>query len=120
LDVSTNRKKKSFNKIKSEIKFHNINPLDYNSKEDILSFILDTLTDFIGYLYKEKIYFYRNKEVYHLDLGFLDFMSWDIIDEVTDKLDIKQLQTNKIKYLETKHIPYLIDAEKNNIISSLC
>jgi hypothetical protein len=38
-----------FNKIKSEIKFHNINPLDYNSKEDILSFILDTLTDFIGY-----------------------------------------------------------------------
>jgi hypothetical protein len=109
-----------FNKIKSEIKFHNINPLDYNSKEDILSFILDTLTDFIGYLYKEKIYFYRNKEVYHLDLGFLDFMSWDIIDEVTDKLDIKQLQTNKIKYLETKHIPYLIDAEKNNIISSLC
>jgi hypothetical protein len=43
-----------FNKIKSEIKFHNINPLDYNSKEDILSFILDTLTDFIGYFIETK------------------------------------------------------------------
>lgn len=109
-----------FNKIKNEINFENINPLDYNSKEELLSFISTTLKDFIGYLYKEKIYFYKNKKVFHLDLGFLDFMSWDIIDEVTDKLDIKKLQKEKIKYLETKYIPYLIDAEENNIISSLC
>ena len=108
-----------FNKIKSEIKFYNINPLDHNTKEEVLSFILDKLIDFIGYLYKEKIYFYKNKTVYHLDLGFLDFMNWNIIDEITSKISIRPLEVTD-NNLEIKYIPYLIDAEKNNIINNVC
>jgi len=105
-------------KIKKEVVFNNINVLDFSTKEDLTNFLIENFSSFIGYLYKRRIYFYNDKNVYHLDLGFLDFLSWDIIDKIKKMIDIKNLEENK--YLEVKYIPYLIDAKENNIISDFC
>ena len=105
-------------KIKKEVVFNNIDVLDFKTKDDLTRFLIKNFSGFIGYLYKRRIYFYNDKNVYHLDLGFLDFLSWDIIDKIKKMIDIKNLEENK--YLEVKYIPYLIDAKENNIISDFC
>lgn len=106
------------NKIKKELVFNNIDVLSFNKKEDLINYIIENFSNFMGYLYKQRIYFYNNKTIYHLDLGFLDFLSWDIVDKLKKIVDIKNLEENE--YLEIKYIPYLIDAKENNIISDFC
>jgi len=105
-------------KVKKRVLYHNISVFDFKTKEELLNFLSNNFSSFIGYLYKRRIYFYNDKNVYHLDLGFLDFMSWDIIDKLKEIIEIKSLEENK--YLEVKYIPYLIDAKENNIISDFC
>lgn len=111
-------KELALEQIKKIISYQNINPLNYKSKEELLSYIIGTFGSFIGYLYRQRIYFFNENKVFHLDLDFLDFMSWDIIDEIKKNIDIRQLK--EIDYLEPKYIPYLIDAKENNIISDFC
>ena len=106
------------NKIKEKIIFNNLDPLKYKTNEDFYHFLITNFSDSIGYLYKRSIYFYLDKKVYHLDLELLDFMSWDIIDNVKKK--IKTQQVDKVGELDVKYIPYLIDAKENNIISDFC
>jgi len=105
-------------KIKKEVAFSNIDPLNFKNKEELLHYVINTFSSFRGYLFKHRIYFYNDKKVYHLDLDFLDFMSWDINDEIKKRIDIRNIKD--IYYLEPKHIPYIIDAKENNIISDFC
>jgi len=105
-------------KIKKEVLYTNIDVLNFKTEEEVLDFLIKNFSNFIGYLYKRRIYFYNDKNVYHLDLGFLNFMSWDILDKLKKIINIKTLEKNK--YLEVKYIPYLIDAKENNIISDFC
>jgi hypothetical protein len=109
-----------FEKVKKEIKYNNINPLEFENKEKLVEFLTNNFTNFKVYLYKGKIYFYNDKKIYHLDLNFLDFMSCDINDYLNHNLNILKIKEKEIKYLEVKYIPYLIDAKENNIISDFC
>ena len=115
-------KKIAFDKIKSKVKYFNIDPLGYKNEAELTNFIREKFQQFTVYLYKKRIYFYKGNQkqpfaqVYHLDLDLLDFMSWDVIDDIKD---IKKVE-EEIKYLDVKYLPYLIDAEKNNFSSDIC
>jgi hypothetical protein len=57
-------------------------------------------------------------------MGLLDFMSWDIDDEIRNILNIKKLNDSEYKeyskYIDSKYIPYLIDAEENTFSRDVC
>jgi hypothetical protein len=116
-------KKVAFDVIKEGKIFLNINPFDYNSQEEMLDYISKTLTEKSTYLFNESFYIYDENNIYHIDIGLLKFMSWDIITEIKSILNIKELKKEYkeyLKYLDIKYIPYLIDAKENITISNIC
>lgn len=105
-------------------KIININPFDYMSENDFLVYIKNDLSECKVYLFKERLYLYEGNDIYHIDMGLLNFMSWDILKEIKNYFDIIELDENEynkyINYIDFKYIPYLIDAKKNIIISDIC
>lgn len=105
-------------------KIININPFDYKTKNDLLKVIESELTSCKVYLFKERLYLYDKDIIYHIDLGLLEFMSWDILKEIKDYFKIIELkETEYIKYLnylDFKYIPYIIDAKENITTSNIC
>jgi hypothetical protein len=110
------------NHLKSDKKTINISPLNFLNSEQLLNYLLNNFCDINAYLYKESLYLYDKNTIYHIDMGLLSFMSWDIIEKIKDIIKIKEIKKENLKYLkylDFKYIPYLIDAKENNIISDV-
>lgn len=110
------------NYLKKDKTVTNLNPLNFLNSEQFLSYLLDNFYNLNAYLYKESLYFYDINKIYHIDIGLLGFMSWDITNKIEDIFKIKEVKKENLKYLKYlnfKYIPYLIDAKKNNIISNI-
>ena len=114
----------ALNKVKKGKKLIDINPLDNESKESLILFIQDELAGCIGYLFKNKLYIYNGNSIYHLDIGLLTFMSWDIIDNIKNMIEIRELieqdYSEYLDYLDIKYIPYLLNAEENTFSRDVC
>jgi hypothetical protein len=102
----------------------NINPLEFKNQKEFLDFIKQELIECKVYLFNERFYLYKNKTIYHIDLGLLNFMSWDILQEIKEYFDIIEIEEIKYKkylnYLDFKYIPYIIDAKENTTTSDIC
>lgn len=102
------------------VKINNIDPLKFNNQEDLIKSLKKSIHGCDGYLYSDRLYVYCGEIIYHIDIGLLNFLSWDIIDEIKNLLNIKEYDKipKGLKYLDIKYIPYL-NAKKSNIISNL-
>ena len=110
------------NHLKSDKKTININPLNFLNSEQLLNYLLNNFCNLNAYLYKESLYLYDKNTIYHIDMGLLSFMSWDITDKIKDIFNIKKIKKETLtylKYLDFKYLPYLINAKENNIISDV-
>lgn len=108
--------------LKKDKKIININPLNFKNKEELLNHLQNNFYNLNAYLYRQSLYLYDNNKIYHIDIGLLEFMSWDIKIKIKDIFNIKEVKENYLtylKYLDFKYIPYLINAKKNNIISNI-
>jgi hypothetical protein len=112
--------KDSIQEIVSKIKINNLNPLEFNLKEEYINYIKSTVGGCNGYLYLNKLYVYCGKLIYHIDLGLLEFMSWDIQDEIKKLITIKEYgkPPKEIGDIDIKYIPYL-NAKEGNTISNI-
>lgn len=104
----------------SEVNVNNLNPLSFKNEADYLNHLKEAIQGCDGYLYSERLYVYCGREIYHIDNGLLNFMSWDIINEIKEILNIKEIgKVPKIlKDLDIKYIPYL-NAKKSDIIGDV-
>lgn len=110
------------NHLKKDKVIINLNPLNFLNPEQLLNYLLNNFCNLNAYLYKESLYLYDKNTIYHIDMGLLSFMSWDIIEKIKDIIKIKEIKKENLKYLkylDFKYIPYLIDAKENNIISDV-
>jgi hypothetical protein len=115
-------KQLAIDKLKSSKKIININPLEFNHKEALIEYIKSEFRDKLGYLFKDKLYIYNGNEIYHLDIGLLYFMSWDIMEQIKKIIRINNFKKEDLKYekyFEHKYIPYLINAEEDITISNI-
>ena len=110
----------SLQNIINKIKINNLNPLDFNSKEDYLKFIKENVGGCDGYLYLNRLYIYCGRSVYHIDLSLLEFMSWNLKDEIKKIITIKEYDKppKEIGDIDIKYIPYL-NAKEGNTISHI-
>jgi len=116
-------KKLAFDTVKEGKSIKNINPLEFETKEDLIEYISKTFTEKSTYLFNESLCIYDDNIIHHLDIGLLNFMSWDIIKDIEHILEIKKLKKEYkeyLKYLDIKYIPYLINAKENIITSNIC
>jgi len=116
--------KKCYDDLTSEVKIKNLNPLEYEEIKVFLSFIKKQLSGGTTYLYSDKLYTYKNNTIYHIDLGLLQFIGWDIIPDIMEisnpiKINEKDFKDD-LKYLNKKYIPLLVNAKENLIISNVC
>lgn len=111
----------SIEELISEIKINNLDPLKFKNKEEYLNQIKRSVQGCDGYLYSERLYVYCGNLIYHIDVGLLNFLSWDIIKEIKNLLNVKEYKEIplELKNLDIKYIPYL-NAKKNNFISDIC
>ena len=110
----------SIEDIISKIKINNINPLDFNNQSDYLNYLKKNIQGCDGYLYSDRLYIYCDDLINHIDIGLLNFLSWDIINEVKSLLEVKEYERipKELENLNVKYIPYL-NAKKSNIISNI-
>jgi hypothetical protein len=116
-------KKLTFDLIKEGKITVNINPLEFNTKEELINFISKNFTEKSTYLFNDRLYIYDGNTINHLDIGLLNFMSWDIINDIKNILEFKKLDKEYkeyLKYLDIKYIPYLINAKEDIITSNIC
>jgi hypothetical protein len=104
----------------SEVKTNNLNPLNFENKIEYLNYLKEAVQGCDGYLYSERLYVYCGREIYHIDISLLNFMSWDIINEIKEILNIKEIGKvpEILKNLDIKYIPYL-NAKKSNTIGNV-
>jgi hypothetical protein len=117
-------KQVALDKLKSGKTTSNINPLTMFNRGTLILYLKKEFDGCVGYLFNDRLYIYGDKCIYHLDMGLLDFMSWDIDDEIRNILNIKKLNDSEYKeyskYIDSKYIPYLIDAEENTFSRDVC
>lgn len=103
------------------VQINNLNPLDFNNQTEYLQELKKSITGCGGYLYLNKIYIYCDNNIYHIDTDLLKFLSWDILDEIKNLIEIKENPEipKVLKDLDIKYIPYL-NGKKSNIISNIC
>lgn len=108
------------NNIISDIKINNLNPLDFETSQEYLNFLEKNIHGCDGYLYSDRLYIYCGNLIYHIDISLLNFLSWDIINEIKNLLNIKEYKKipKILGNLDIKYIPYL-DAKKSNIINDI-
>lgn len=111
----------SINEIISTVKINNLNPLDFESSEEYLIYLKNNIHGCDGYLYSDRLYVYCDNLVYHIDISLLNFLSWDIINEIKSLLKIKEYEKipKILGNLDIKYIPYL-NAKKSNTINDIC
>ncbi len=112
--------KESLNTIVSKIKVINLNPIDYNSEEDYLNFIIEHIKGCDGYLYSDRLYVYCGDVIHHIDIGLLNFISWNIVNKIKNLITLKEYEElpSQIKNIDLKYTPYL-NAKKDNISSNI-
>jgi hypothetical protein len=113
----------AYNNLISDIKIINLNPLEYEDKNDFLFKIKQDLIGGTTYLYSDRLYTYINNTIYHIDMGLLTFMSWDLNEEIIQitspiKINEKDFKDD-LKYLDKKYIPFLVNAKENIITSNI-
>ena len=121
-DFIVNLKTEVLFKLKQDKVFLNLNPLLFNTQKEFLTYLKENVSNLTTYLYKEKLYAYKENVIHHLDLELLKFIGWDIVDEIISILDVRTLDEGYLKYdkiLDVKFIPYLIDAKENITISHI-
>lgn len=108
------------NDLISDIKIININPLDFDSKINYVKFLKTNIHDCSGYLYTNRLYIYCDNLIYHIDISFLEFLKWDILEEIKNLIILKENEEipKTLKYFDIKYIPYL-NGRKNNFISNI-
>lgn len=116
--------KEGYENFIGKIKLKTLDPIRYESEKTFLSTISKAIQEGTGYLYSDKLYVYKKGILYHINMGLLDFMSWDIRDNIIDMVNMIDVDLENykedLKYIEEKYIPYLVYAEENNIIGELC
>lgn len=109
-----------YQKLIDGIEVENLDPIEHQTPESYLKSIEEVIRGCKGYLYSDRLYVYSEK-LFHIDMGLLDFMSWDIKKDVVDMIDNVDVDIDNhkddLKYIDKKYIPYLIHAEENNISS---
>jgi hypothetical protein len=103
-----------------DVKINNLNPLDFSDKNNYISYIKNNIHGCNGYLYYDRLYVYCGTQIYHIDITLLNFLKWDILEEIKDLLIIKELIEipNTLKDFDIKYIPYL-NAKKSDIVSNI-
>ena len=106
--------------ILTNVKIINLNPLDFNTQHDFFVNIKNNINGCYGYLYSERLYVYKNDIIYHIDMGLLRFLGWDILEQIKDLLNIiEQVDIpESLSGIDIKYIPYL-NAKKDIIISDI-
>ena len=111
-----------YKKLIDGLKIKNLNPLLEENPQSFINKIENDICGGKGYLYSDRLYVY-NGEIYHIDMGLLDFMSWDIKDKIVKMIDMIEVDLNdfkdELKYVDLKYIPYIINAEKSNTSSNI-
>lgn len=106
-----------------DILLENVDPINFETKDSYLKHLSDVISGKTGYLYSGRLYIYCGKKMYHIDLNLLDFMLWDIKDNIVEMIDEIEINLEDyredLRYLDRKYIPYLIDAEEDNISSNV-
>jgi hypothetical protein len=112
--------KLGYEKLIGGVTTKNLDPIKYSGPDLYLKSIEKAIREGKGYLYSDRLYVY-NGNLYHIDIGLLKFMSWDIMDDIIGMIDNVDVNIDDykedLKYIDRKYIPYLIHA-KENIISS--
>jgi hypothetical protein len=112
-----------YKKLIEGVSIKNLNPIKYETQEKFLNSIEKAISGGKGYLYSDRLYVY-NGRIYHIDMGLLDFMLWDIKDNIIEMVEIIDVNLKDyeedLKYIDIKYIPYLIDAKKDYISSDVC
>lgn len=103
-----------------KIKTKNLDPINFDNKESYIDFIKKHISGCEGYLYSDRLYVYCDNLIYHIDVGLLNFMSWDIINEIKNLIKLKENKEipKTMENLDIKYIHYL-DAKENNISSNI-
>ena len=104
----------------SKVKINNLNPLNFKNQTNYLNHLKQNIQGCDGYLYTDRLYVYCGNLIYHIDIGLLNFLSWDIINEIKSLLKLKEYERipKELENLNVKYIPYL-NAKKSNIISNI-
>jgi hypothetical protein len=117
---------KSFGKeiigeIINKITINNINPLTFNNVNDLIKHLKGSVRGCDGYLFNDRLYIYCGNTIYHLDMGLLNFLTWDISDHLEEIITLKEYQEkpNFFGGFDIKYIPYL-NAKEDDIISNIC
>lgn len=105
-----------------EIKTKTLNPINYNTPDIFLKSIEKAIRGGTGYLYSDRLYIYTDM-LYHIDMGLLDFMSWDIKNNIIEMIKITEINLrdyeDDLQFIDMKYIPYLINAKESNISSHI-
>lgn len=103
-----------------DVKINNLNPLDFNTEIEYLSYLKKSIQGCEGYLYFDRLYVYCGLQIYHIDTKLLNFLKWDILKEIKDLIIINDIGEipKTLKDFDIKYIPYL-NAKKGNIVSDV-
>jgi hypothetical protein len=114
--------KEGYNNLVGDVRLKNLDPIKYETPEIFLKSIEKAIRGGKGYLYSDRLYIY-NGLLYHIDMGLLEFMSWDIKEDIVRMIDNTDVNIedykDDLKYIDKKYIPYLIYAKENTISSNL-
>ncbi len=115
--------KKGYKKLIKDIRVKNLNPINYDTPESYLKSIEKAICGGTGYLYSDRLYVYKGV-LYHIDMGLLNFMSWDIENKIVEMINLIDINEENyqddLEYIDKKYIPYLVDAKKDHISSNIC
>ena len=111
-----------YNNLIKDVKIKNLNPIKYDTPDIFLKSIEKAIRGGTGYLYSNRLYVYIDR-LYHIDMSLLDFMSWDIKNNIIEMIKIAEIDLrdyeDDLQFIDMKYIPYLINAEKSNISSHI-
>lgn len=104
----------------NKIVINNIDPFVFKTKDDLIFHLENNVRGCTGYLFNDKLYIYCGENIYHLDIGLLGFMSWDILSEIRAIIKLKESikKPRILKDLDIKYMPYF-NGKKDNIISNI-
>lgn len=105
----------------SDVKINNLNPLEFKTEDNFLQHLKESVQSCDGYLFKNRLYIYCDRKIYHIDMGLLTFLSWDILSKIENIIKMKEYKKipKVLGDFDIKYIPYL-NAKEDNITSDLC
>jgi hypothetical protein len=100
-----------------DVKINNINPLHFDNQNEYLNFLKKNIQGYNGYLYVDRLYVYCGNLIYHIDISLLQFLNWEIVDEIKNLITLKEnVKIPKIlRDFDIKYIPYLNEKKSNTV-----